>query len=83
MNQEDIVLQQQTPFPEEVRRRLRSLLLRLQRVLCQVRSNHPELNGNTHEEKEQSPHGSSKEKDYSSFMSPSRQIITALQRISH
>lgn len=58
-------------------------LLRLQGVLCWARGNHPELKGNAHEEKAQSPHRSSKEKDYSSFMLPSRQIISTLQRISH
>lgn len=66
----DVVLQQQIPFPKEVRRWLRSPQLRLQGVLCWARGNHPELKGNTHEEKAQSPHRSSKEKDYSSFMLP-------------
>lgn len=52
-------------------------------ALCWARGNHPELKGNAHQEKAQSPHRSSKEKDYTSFMLPSRQIISTLQRISH
>lgn len=84
----DVVFATATPFPEGARRQLRSPLLREvaeSSLLGQKKS--PRIswkwNGNTYEEKAQSLHWSSKKKDYSSFMLPSRQIITAPQRISH
>lgn len=83
MNQEGCCFAAANSFPRGGEEVAQIPLLRLQGVLCWARSNHPELKGNAHEEKAQSPHRSSKEKDYSSFMLPFRQIITTLQRISH